>query len=157
MVKESQIYPLILKELESKFKQKGSYHLELTSSGQFSDKLKREVHHDIVFSFLKQASPDITGFLKSFFGPDFITVEIKKRRIALKDIYQAKRYADLFISKYGFLLSSKPIPEEIKRLCNTINILNKAEGGTIRMAQYNEETGKILDHTWFPANQFEEW
>ena len=113
--------------------------------------------HDIVFAFLKKASPDITGFLKSILGTDFITIEIKMKKIGLDDIYQAKRYADLFKAKYGFLLSCEPIPEEIKRLSNSTNILNKSGEGTIRLAQYDLDTGKILDHTWFPSNQFEEW
>lgn len=160
MVRESEVYPLLLDELERKFKPKtpigGSYHLELTFTGEFSNSLKREVHHDIVFSFLKRTSPDITGFLKSIFGTDFITVEIKRRKLVLEDIYQAKRYADLFNAKYGFLLSSKPVPEEIKRLANVSSILRKSKGGDIRMAQFDENTGKIFDYTWFPANQFEE-
>ena len=162
MGKESQLYPLIQNELKEKFKQikplAGSYHLELTYTGKFSEKLKREVKDDIVFSFLKKrASPDITGFLKSILGTDFITVEVKRKGIVLDDIYQAKKYADLFRAKYGFLLSSEPIPEEIKRLSRTTNILVTSEGRSIKIAQYNEKNGKILDRTWFPENPFEEW
>ena len=104
-----------------------------------------------------QASPDITGFLKGIFGTDFITVEVKRKQIVLDDIYQAKKYADLFRAKYGFLLSSEPIPEEIKRLSRTTNILVTSEGRSIKIAQYDEENGKISDRTWFPENPFEEW
>ena len=162
MGKESQVYPLIQNELKDKFKQIeplfGNRHLELTHTGKFSEKLKREVKDDIVFSFLKKrASPDITGFLKGpFSDTQFITVEVKRKRIVLDDIYQAKKYADLFRAKYGFLLSSEPIPEEIKRLSRTTNIFVTSEGRSIKIAQYIEENGKILDRTWFPENPFEE-
>ncbi|GAH95239.1 unnamed protein product, partial [marine sediment metagenome] len=79
-----------------------------------------------VFSFLRTASPDLTGFvLKN--GVDistasrldvesFITVEVKPTRITLQDIYQAKMYGDLFYAKYALLISPEIIGEEIRRL-----------------------------------------
>lgn len=116
---EKEWYKLIKKEMEELFKAKcDNVYLEITASGKFSGKLKSKIgtHRDIVFSFLKSASPDITSFVEQKGISRFIVVEFKKQVIKLDDIYQARKYMDLFNSSYTFLISLHAISEEIKRL-----------------------------------------
>lgn len=40
-----------------------NHHLEITAQGAFSETLKRVLREDIVFSFLRTESPDLTGFV----------------------------------------------------------------------------------------------
>lgn len=76
----------------------------------------------------------------------------------MDDIYQVKLYKEVFDAKYGFLITTKPIPEEIKRLCrNTFNILRSSGDDTYRflaIGQYDKESGQFVD--WFEKNPFEE-
>ena len=50
----------------------------------------------ITFYFLKEAAPDITGFIRKQYATEFVVVEIKRNTIKLDDIYQTRKYAELF-------------------------------------------------------------
>ena len=166
--KESEYYSLVHAHLMEKFVQKfGNCFLEITAGGHFSEELKSRIPRgrEIIFSFLRPRgiSPDLTGFIEQKYSNDFITVEIKSDKIKLQDVYQAKMYADLFNSKYPFLLSTTPIPYEIKNLSKTVvyDLLHKG----LRLAQFSIHRKNlvsterlvctILPHTWFPENPFE--
>jgi hypothetical protein len=156
---ERELYEWIRYKLEEMFKNKfTNCHLEITSNGNFSEEIKSKVpdYHDIIFSFLKKKnSPDLTGFVKEQYTTEFITVEIKKDVITLEDVYQAKRYADLFRAKYGFLITTKSIPTEIKRLCQKINILYIAgTGATLKLGEFDTERKEIQENKWFPEPPF---
>ena len=110
---------------------------------------------------------------------EFIIVEVKYDKIELGDIYQAKRYADLFSANYSFLLSYKPIPEKIKRLSLLTNILRTSHFPTVGppdrieqaffemglpdliLGQYLGDSIKdsksciIVEDTWFPHDPFD--
>src|SRR3972149_9068145 len=75
-----------------------NFHLEITADKKFSNKLKTEIspNRDIIFHFLKEAAPDITGFIKGEYSSDFIVVEIKNEEIKIDHIYQTKKNAELF-------------------------------------------------------------
>ena len=170
---EKQLYEMVSESLRQRFVAKNyRCHLEVTAYGRFTELLKQAVKHDIIFSFLKSKRdcPDITGYVernlredditrfmeKNVVSPevyDFVTIEIKKEKITLEHIYQAKRYADLFKAKYGFLLTTELIPEEIKRLSYVSAILSISQG-TLKIAQFSEVDGEVFDHTWFPDNPF---
>lgn len=117
------------------------YHLEITSHGRFSETLKRLIPEDIVFSFLRTEFPDLTGFIlrKNIeiraatckHVRSFIVVEVKTGRLTLEDVYQAKRYGDLFKAEFALLVSLEPIREEIKRLHEQISVLNRFQGSRI--------------------------
>jgi hypothetical protein len=145
--------------------------LATTSEGIFPDKILSQVHKDdeIIFYFLKKKnSPDLTGFVKvvtktepkpsplqEWFKSEnaayhFITVEVKNDTIGLEDIYQAKRYSDLFKAKYGLLISTRLIPTPIKRLCERIPILDTARKEKLRLGQF--DGGDIIN--WFPESPF---
>jgi len=121
--KEKQLYEVIKEKLEEILKVKfNDFYLEITADTGFSNKLKSEIPRgrEIIFNFLKKARPDITGFVKENSFSYFIVVEVKNTSIELDDIYQTKKYAQLFGAKYALLISTNEIPEEIKRLDKTI-------------------------------------
>jgi len=161
---EKELYKIIKIYLEERFRLDGlgesdySYYLAITSEGKFPEKILNQVpeQNEIIFSFLKKKnSPDLTGFVKEGRFTHFITVEIKNNTITLEDVYQAKRYADLFRAKYGFLLSTKPIPTTIKRLCKRFLILNiVGTADRLRLAQYDVERTVVIEKSWFPESPF---
>ena len=161
---EKELYEPIKKYLKKGFTQKfGRCHLEVTAEGSFSDILKRAVRNDIIFSFLgKKASPDLTGF--TFTKPldwsswsssdiqDFITVEIKRGKLTIQDVYQARMYGDLFQAKYALLISDESIPEEIRRLdqrlfCVTYRYMS---GWYLYIGEWSTETNAIGEYRWLP-------
>lgn len=142
-VRERALYEPVKKYLAQMLRKRfDSYHLEITARGTFSETLKRVVQQDIIFSFLKTEAPDLTGFTlrknidvrvaTSRHIKNFITVEVKRDPVILKDIYQAKRYGDLFHAEYALLVSLEPIREEIKRLHDRLSILNRFQGLKVR-------------------------
>jgi hypothetical protein len=104
--RERELYEPIRAKIEELIRTKFSnFHLEVTADKNFSNKLKAEIsphgHRDIVFRFLNEAAPDITGFIKTEYSSDFIAIEVKNEEIKIDDIYQTKRYAELFNAKYA--------------------------------------------------------
>lgn len=76
----------------------------------------------MIFAFLREAAPDITGFVKkdSASPREFIVVEVKTTPIKLDDIYQTRKYAELFDARYALLISTSEIPEKITRLSRVV-------------------------------------
>src|SRR6516225_376259 len=113
-------YESVKNSLEGLSKPKTStLHLEITADRLFSNALQAEIdqHREIIFSFLKDARPDVTGFFKA--KPDsrreFIVIEIKPTPIKLDDIYQIRKYAELFDASYALLVSPCEVPERLVR------------------------------------------
>lgn len=146
-----------------------NYCLEITARGVYSEVLKHFVHHDIVFAFLKIKQPDLTGFIlkkgtdirvaSSSAVETFITVEIKKDKIQLLDIAQAKIYGDLFCAKYALLISTEIIGEEIRRLHDKLRILNRYRNwkvyvGQAILEQPDRSIIKVTDIIWVPSAPF---
>lgn len=157
---EADFYEPIKERLENLFATKGKQaHLEITATKGLSEKLKQKIpqNREIVFVFLKK-KPDLFGFVDEQYSSDLITIEVKEKIEKLNDIYQAKLYKEVFDAKYGFLIVTQPIPEEIKRLCrNTFNILRSSGDDTYRflaIGQFDKESGSFVD--WFEKNPFEE-
>jgi hypothetical protein len=142
--------------------------LEITANGNYSEALKHLVRHDIVFSFLAKASPDLTGYIlkkgvdprnaRSLDVEDFITVEIKPEKVTLQDIFQAKMYGDLFYARYALLISPEIIGEEIRRLQKRICILNRFRDWKVYVGQaIIERSGDSIntnDSIWYPETPF---
>lgn len=156
---EKEYYPLIKVRMEKLLKTKaGDVYLEITANKKFSDRLKNEIPsgRDIIFNFLKQAAPDITGFIKKGeHSSDFIVVEFKKQKIKLEDVYQAKKYQDLFNAKFTFLLSLLPVPEELKRLDKVTNLFRSGLPYfyAFVLSQFDDNTKEF--EGWYPENPFE--
>lgn len=157
---ERDYYEPIKTKLEELIKTKFSnHHLEITADKKFTNKLKAEIsphgHRDIIFHFLREAAPDITGFIKGEYSSDFIVIEIKNEEIKIDDIYQTRKYAELFNAKYALLISTKEIPEEIKRLSKVV--YSFLSGGyayeRITLVYFDAESGNFIE--WFEKNPFE--
>jgi hypothetical protein len=60
---------------------------------KFSNKLKAEIrdYRHIIFYFLKEVAPDITGFIKKDYSSDFIVIEVKAEAVKLDHIYQTRK------------------------------------------------------------------
>ena len=185
MPREEELYKPVNEYLTQKLKTNHpNCYLEVTAHGTFSETLKRVVGQDIVFSFLKTESPDLTGFILRpaadvrFAGTkdvkSFMTVEVKRGKVTLKDVYQAKRYGDLFCAEYALLVSLDPVPEEIRRLHRQLSVLNRFQGLKVRRSkakgwkvaawkvyigqafikQLDTLTIEIQDMIWFPQTPF---
>ncbi|MGI0023047.1 MAG: hypothetical protein ACRD9Q_09330 [Nitrososphaeraceae archaeon] len=154
-MKEKNYYEPVKRVFEKLFKEKGDAYLEITADGQPSNKLKEKIRNrDIIFSFLNDARPDITGFLPQQFSSKFIIIEIKEGEIKLDHIYQTRKYIDLFEAYFGFLVSTKEIPVEIKKLTDiTHSILNVGQYRSFILCQYDADTESIVD--WHKENPFE--
>jgi hypothetical protein len=153
---ERKYYEPVKARLEQVLKNRyGTFHLEITADKTFTNRLKAQVgsHRDIIFVFLKDAAPDITGFIKQDYSSDFIVVEVKAEKLKLDDIYQTRKYAELFEAKYALLASTEEIPEEIKRLSKTVfSLLQLPAYKTLTLVRFDEKSGEFTD--WFPENPF---
>jgi hypothetical protein len=90
-------------------------HLEITAYGKFSDKIQREFDY-YMFQTLKaeRLQPDIMGYVdkKGKKTRAFITVEVKKGSLRIRDILQAKLYESIFNAKFSFAFSPKGMAME---------------------------------------------
>ena len=157
--KERELWEIIKSCMEKLIKKKTTnFHLEITADKKFSNKLKAEIPpgREIIFSFLKEAAPDITGFIKRDPLSHFITIEVKNRRIKIDNIYQIKKYRDLFNAKFAFLISTRPIPEEIKRILKVIPPLSPTEHETLALVRF-DESKLMVEHIQGPPNPFIDW
>jgi hypothetical protein len=154
---ERDYYKIIKEKLELLLTTKFSdFHLEITADKHFSNKLKAQVsqNRDIIFSFMREAAPDITGFIKEENSTNFLVVEVKRETIKLDDIYQARKYAELFDARFGLLISTKEIPEEIKRLHRVVySLLSLPAYKTLTIVHYHDDSKEFIE--WFPKNPFE--
>jgi len=152
--KEKDYYPIVKDLVEQVLKEKFTdYYLEITANKKFSNKLKEQINpnRDIIFHFLKEAAPDLTGFVKGKYSSELMIVEVKNESIKLDDIYQARKYAELFDARYAFLVSTAEIPEEIKRLSKVIyTLLSLPVYKTLTIVRLDKETKKFIE--WFPKN-----
>ena len=133
-----------------------SLHLEVTANKRFSNVLQSQIDsgRDLIFSFLKEAAPDITGFVKkdSSSPREFVVVEIKTTPIKLDDIYQVRKYAELFDARYALLISTCEIPEKITRLSRVVYSLFALPAYKQLTLVRFEDNGSRS--TWFPDCPF---
>ena len=153
---EREAYPHIKNWLEEQLKPRFiDFHLEITADRKFSNALKQQIdrNRDLIFNFLKEAAPDITGFVKGDYSREFIVVEIKNKPIKLDDIYQTRKYAELFDARYALLVSTEEIPEEIIRLSKVVfpYLLSLPAYKQLTLVHFGDNAKNIV---WFPENPF---
>jgi len=158
--KEDSYYRPVMEKLRQLFASKGrEVHLEITVEG-FSNKLKDAIpdHKAIIFSFLgaKGARPDISGFVSEKYSKYFIVVEIKNERMKLDDVYQLRKYADLFDAKFAFLISTYEIPSEIKKLSKAASFLLWRSGPFPHLTLVSYDNARQDFAEWFEENPFQE-
>ena len=111
--KEQALYEPILKALKSIFSCSGECYLEVTGKPRkFSDKLQ-EIFDDVTLYLINIEGffPDITGFVKQHGSIKIITVEVKPDKPMIKDIFQAKNYAQIFNAGYARAFQQKIFPK----------------------------------------------
>jgi hypothetical protein len=83
-----------------------------------------------------------------------MVVELNNEPLILDDIYQLKKYADLFDAKYSLLISTDEIPDELKRLRDVIpDLLSRSVGhNKLTIVHYDIKQHSFLD--WFPEDPF---
>lgn len=164
---EKDLYEPIRRELEERFSVSGRVHLEVSADGRISETVKEKLDdvclHIINFERLK---PDIIGFLRTdtktgrgagYYHDDMIITEVKNEQIGITDIIQTKAYAEVFAAQHTFLVSSKPIPEEIKRFVKMKPGLLYVVGyGEIRLVQFDAESETFVERSWYRESPFEE-
>ena len=168
-IAEKELYKPIKEYLGRAFTTKfGACYLQITAEGKFSELLKHVVRQDIIFSFLgKKASPDLAGFIprgdvelefaSSADVQDFITVEIKREKITLQDVYQAKMYGDLFQAKYALLISPEPIPEEVRRLDRSLFVTYRyMSGWYLYVGEWSSLVNVIEEERWLPKPPYKD-
>jgi len=152
---ESELYEPIKTKVEEILKARSrTYHLEITAEKPFSNKLKRKIsdYREIIFLFLKEVRPDITGFIEDGLT-EFIVIEIKNEPIKLDHIYQVRKYAELLDARYALLVTTEIIPDEIKRLSRVAyTLLSLPAQKRMTLAKFNWETGEFDE--WFAENPF---
>ncbi len=156
--KERNYYPAVKTWLEALLQERfASVHLEVTANKTFSNTLKAQIDttRDLIFSFLREASPDLTGFVKkdSQSSREFVVVEVKLHSIKLDDIYQTRKYAELFDARYAILVSTHEIPEEVMRLSRVLfpYLLAIPAYKQVTLVRFGDN-GKRIE--WFPGDPF---
>jgi len=155
---EKEFYKPIKEVLENLLKSIFSgkeVHLEITAEKGFSNKLKSQIpdYLEIIFQFLRDVKPDITGFIRQTYGPEIVVIEVKDEPIKLDHLYQIKKYAELLNAKYALLISTHGIPEEIKRLCRKVYaVLSLPAYNKITLVYYDQEKSEFEE--WFEGIPF---
>lgn len=152
---ERDLYPSVKAWLEELLRQRfATVHLEITAKRKFSNVLKQQIDQgrEVIFYFLREAPPDLAGFVREASGlRTFVVVEVKREPIRLDDIYQARKYAELFDATIALLVSPHEIPEEIRRLSRAVH-------GLLAVPAYKDLTlVRFVDGTgveWFPKDPF---
>ncbi len=165
---ERELYEPIKEYLTKSFTQKfGNCFFFFTVGRPLSSTLKSVVRHDIIFYFLRKKAPDLAGFIARkqsewvassvpSIVQDYITVEIKRNKITLEDIYQAKMYGDLFQAKYALLISPERIPEEIKRLDQNTYVTRRYMSGWYVHVGYWISHANVIEQNWLPRSPFQD-
>jgi len=144
--REQAMYEPVRQILLAKFKGlDGEAYLENTSNGVFSEKLKEALEFMALHVLrVERFSPDLTGYhQKTEYSIDRIVVEIKARRIRIRDIYQAKMYADILDATYCILVSSESLTREIREFINKRNLLHRLTKNII-ISKYQKDDNKII-------------
>jgi hypothetical protein len=155
-VTEKDYYEPIKKGFEELFNAKGETHLEITANKNFSNRLKGQIgtNRDIIFYFLKEVAPDISGFIMRDYGARFIVIEVKDEVLKLDHIYQTRKYAELFDASFAFLVSTHEIPEEIKKLSKVVySLLSLPVYKSLILVHVDKKTHRFVE--WFEENPFE--
>ena len=147
--KEEHLYEPIRKALSRKI---SDSYFEITKKG-FSDKLQKEFDDETLYLInIEGIYPDITGFIKRDGYKDVITVEVKKGKIQLKHVFQAKKYGELYKSPYCFLVSIKRMPEKTRRfLLKRTDILRYFGGHYQVIIARFVHTGFEFDNELYPT------
>lgn len=152
-IKEKELYEPVRAALERSFAAIGKRTVSETGATKgLGEALKALIPPglEILFRFLNR-KPDIVGYVETNLGNTIFTTEVKRESLTIQNIYQAKMYKELFGATFGFLVSTEPIPEELKRLLRNIPIILMSAGDYtfhfLALARFDLGSGAFTD--WF--------
>ena len=140
--KEESLYESIMTVLKRVFSCLGECHLEITAKKSFSNKLKKAFDDVALYMItVERFFPDITGFVKTKYSTDIITVEVKPKKPMIKHIFQTKDYAQIFDAKYAIIVAPKAISEERRRfILKRREIISRYPQEPIILARFDKIT-----------------
>lgn len=155
---EEDLYEPIESCFLQKFKSAGyrNVHLEITSNGKFSEKM-REVLGTKVGFLKSHFAPDLCGFIQENNKILPITVEVKSKRLGFQEIFQAKGYAELIDAKFAFLVSSHAIVVPVRDFLKSresILYFGFPDPRILHICRFNIGMKNIIQESWFPKSPF---
>ena len=150
--KESELYEIVMSKMHNLFRSKGiPVSFEITASGLLSDEMKKGLS-DIQLFFIesRRKRPDIIGYNKDL---GYIVIEVKDKEIDLDSIYQLKVYSDLLMARFAILISTKPIPERVRRYFSKVFIpRNFGLDWHVFLVYFDPERGEFME--WYERDPF---
>jgi hypothetical protein len=157
---EERLYDPVKRALEGYFGQNGeiALSLEVTADG-FSPQTKHFLNDDVLFLIEnRELRPDIFGRVgpdarQAFGYSDFlVTAEIKDGSPIVNDVFQAKKYGELYQAFFAFLICTKLPDERVIRLLKHNPVLLFYSGTfTAYLCRYSEESERF--DWWFSERQ----
>lgn len=150
-MKEEDLYKPVKEAFEKKHPK---ISLEITAK-KIPDNIKSILDDDALAIINKEGSlPDLMGWADDIFSKKIVIVETKINPPTLTDIYQVKRYAEVFSARYTFLVSAKKISEEHQRfLSKKLHILSYSAGyHSIFLLSYSVEENELYSDEKYPSH-----
>lgn len=156
MEKEEELYEPIKLALHEGFSANAECHLEVTAN-KISEGLKRFLDDQAVFILgTERRNPDIMGYITITHKTGYqerrlVVVEVKRESLTFDDIYQVKKYAEMFNAHYAFLISPEGFSEARRRFLRNGFLLSYFGYRTIIVMLFVE--GKYLERDKFLCNR----
>ena len=134
---------VLIKKFETAF---SDVYIENTSKGVFSPKLIEALEKPTLYIMrVEKMSPDLTGYYRRVeYRIERVIVEIKARKIRIKDVYKTKLYGDVLNAEYAILVSSESLTREIREFIKENDLLNRRRGRDVIILKFNVETKDII-------------
>lgn len=144
--REEAMYEPVRQILLTKFEaMEGEAYLEDTSTGKFSPKMKEGL--DLMALHVMRVEsmrPDLAGYYQNKQGwKERIIVEIKARKIRIKDIFQVRMYADVLNADYCILISSESLTREMREFIKQRYLLNRSMKNVV-VSKYQQDNNDII-------------
>lgn len=132
----------LLKKFETTF---SDVYIENTSEGGFSPKIIEALPEPSLHIIrVETMKPDFIGYYnKTEYSIDRLIVEVKARKIRIKDIYQTKLYGDVFNAEYAILVSSEYLTREIREFTKKNNLTYRNQKAVI-ILKYIEDSEEVI-------------
>jgi hypothetical protein len=157
-LREEDMYDPILTCFLKKFRSAGysEVHLEITSNGRFSERLRKALGTRV--GFLKRHfAPDICGFTEVRNRLQPISIEVKSKRLGFQEIFQAKGYGELIEARFAFLISNQSIISTVRdflRNKESILIFGYPDPRIMHIGRFDHTLEQLVEEDWFPKSPF---
>ncbi len=132
----------LLEKFETVF---SNVHIENTSEGRFSPKLREALLKSTLHVIrVETMKPDLTGYYnRTEYSTERFIVEVKARKLRIKDVYQTKLYGDVLNAEYAILISSESLTREIREFIKE-NYLTHRRLKDVIILKYIERLRNII-------------